>query len=88
MSAPSSRMRAQAKGRSKGCLGSGRGTQAHDSTVPPGPTSTSSPVSSPVTGSYSVGGTITAPPAPRTPSSRPSRRPVRKPPMTGPTERE
>ena len=88
VSAPSRRMSAHANGFWSGCLGSGLATHAHDSTVPPGPTSTSSPVSSPVFGSYSVGGTMTEPPDPRTPSSLPSRSPVRNAPMTGPTERE
>ena len=88
VSAPSRRISAQANGRSSGCLGSGWDTHAQDSTAPPGPTSTISPVSSPVVGSYSVGGTMTDPPAPRTPNSFPSRRPVRNAPMTGPTERE
>ena len=41
VSAPSSRMRAQANGVWSGCLGWGWATQAHDSTTPPGPTSTS-----------------------------------------------
>ena len=88
MSAQSSRMSAQANGCGSGCLGSGCATQAHDSTAPPGPTSTISPVSSPVVGSYSVGGTITLPPDPVAPRNRPSRSAVRKAPMTGPTDRE
>ena len=88
VSAPSRRMSAQANGRCSGCLGSGRETQAQDSTAPPGPTSTISPVSSPVVGSYSVGGTMTDPPDPCTPNNFPSRSPVRKAPITGPTERE
>src|ERR1019366_3465670 len=62
VSAPSSRTRAQAKGTCSGCLRSGWDPQAHESMTPPGPTSTSSPTSSPVSGSYSVGGTITLPP--------------------------
>ena len=81
-------MSAQAKGVVRGCLGNGCDTQAQVSTTPAGPTSTSSPVSSLVIGSYSVGGTMTVPPAPRTPRMVPSRKPVRKAPMTGPTERK
>ncbi len=87
VSAPSSRTRAQAKGRSSGW--SFNGVDAHDQvvTTPAGPTSTNSPTSSEVIGSYSVGGTTTCPPGVVAPRIRPSRNPVRKAPMTGPTER-
>ena len=87
MSAPSKRTSTQAKGVCSGCFGRGRGTQDHEVTVPSGPTSTTPDVSSPVSGSYSVGGTMTRPPLPRVPTTLPSRSPVRKAPMTGPTER-
>ena len=62
-------------GVSSGCLGRGAATQAHDSTTPPGPTSTSSPVSSPVVGSYSVGGHDDRPPGPRDPEQLPVAQP-------------
>ena len=51
------------------------------------PTSTRSPTGSPVSGSYSDGGTRTRPPAVRAPRIWPSRRPARKRPSTGPTLR-
>src|SRR5579872_1543519 len=86
VSAPSRRTSAQAKGRSSGWPVSGRVVHAHVVTTPPGPTSTRSPVSAPVTGSYSVGGTTTVSPE-RTPRIRPSRSAVKKAPSTGPTER-
>ena len=58
--APSSRTKANANGRSSGCCSVGSGTHVHDSTVPAGPTSTSSWGSSaPVAGSHSMGGTST-----------------------------
>ena len=87
MSAPSNCTSTQAKGSCRGCLGRGCATQDHVVTVPSGPTSTTPSVSSPVSGSYSVGGTMTRPPVPRMPTTLPSRNPVRKAPTTGPTER-
>ena len=56
-------------------------------TSPPGPTSTSSVRSSPVSGSYSTGGTSTRPSLALMPTSTRSRRPVRKAPITGPVVR-
>ena len=87
VSAPSKRTSTQANGDCSGCFGRGRGTHDHAVTVPSGPTSTISVVSSPVSGSYSVGGTMTLPPVPRMPTTFPSRSPVKKAPMTGPTDR-
>ena len=51
------------------------------------PTSTISTGASPVSGSYSSGGTSTRPAAVRTPSTRRSRSPARNAPITGPTLR-
>ena len=87
VSAPSGRISAHAKGRSSGCFGIGVRTHAHVVTTPAGPTSTISWRSSPVTGSYSVGGTSTRPSAPLMPTRIPSRRPVRNAPTTGPVVR-
>src|SRR5690606_4861156 len=88
VSAPSGRISAHANGRSSGCSSAGCATHDHVVTVPTGPTSTNSSVtSSPVSGSCSDGGTSTRPPAVRTPTSRPSRSSLRNRPMTGPTER-
>ncbi len=87
-SAPSSFTRAKAKGWSSGCSGRGVATHDHVSTSPEVPTSTSSESSSAVTGSYSTGGTMTRPSAPRTPTTTCSRRPVRKALTAGPTVRE
>src|SRR5205807_1643077 len=78
VSAPSKRTSTQAKGVCSGCFGFGRATHDHEVTVPPGPTSTISLVSSPVSGSYSVGGTMTRPPLPLVPTTFPSRSAVRK----------
>ena len=58
-SAPSSRTSAHAKGRSRGWSFLGSIAHDHVVTTPDWPTSTSSPTSALVTGSYSVGGTIT-----------------------------
>ncbi len=87
VSAPSNLTSTQANGVCSGCLRRGLGTQDHEVTVPSGPTSTMSVVSSPVSGSYSVGGTMTLPPVPLMPTTLPSRSPVRKAPITGPTDR-
>jgi hypothetical protein len=56
-------------------------------TTPDCPTSTSSPTSSYVMGSYSVGGTTTRPLGVVAPMIFPSRSPVKKAPMTGPVDR-
>ena len=87
VSAPSGFTSAHAKGWSNGCRSWGSNTHAQVVTSPPGPTSTISVSSSAVTGSYSVGGTITWPWLPLMPTSTFSRRPVRKAPMTGPVVR-
>ena len=87
VSAPSSFTSAHANGRSSGCVRSGSGTHAARSITPSDPTSTISDAASPVSGSYSNGGTSTRPPAVRTPTTRRSRRPVRNAPITGPTLR-
>ena len=64
MSAPSGCTSAQANGSVERVLRHGaRAPTPTSSTSPPGPTSTSSVRSSPVTGSYSVGGTSTRPSA-------------------------
>ena len=86
-SAPSMRMSAHANGRSSGSFGRGRCTHAHVVTVPSGPTSTISCAASPVTGSYSIGGTSTRPSLVLDPTMTCSRRPVRKAPTTGPVVR-
>ena len=70
VSAPSSRISAQANGCSSGWPSIGRAAQDHVVTVPAEPTSTSSPGGSPVCGSYSNGGTCTRPSAPRAPRMR------------------
>ena len=57
--APSSRTSAQAKGRSRGWSFLGSAAHDHVVTTPDWPTSTRSPTSALVTGSYSVGGTMT-----------------------------
>ncbi len=75
VSAPSSRISAQANGRSSGWPSTGTGCQDQVSTVPAGPTGTSSAGGANVTGSYSAGGTCTRPSALREPRMR--RRPVR-----------
>ena len=62
-----------------GCFGRGSYTHAHVVTTPPGPTSTKSSVSaSPVSGSYSCGGTSTRPSRVWTPTMRRSCSPPRK----------
>ncbi len=77
-SAPSGHTSAKAKGFARWCLpGVGSATQVHAVTTPAGPTSTNSSRASPVSGSYSVGGTITRPSAVRTPTIFPERNPVR-----------
>src|SRR6266540_5982436 len=90
VSAPSRPMSANANGWSSGCWSRGRLTQAHVVTSPFGPTSTRSSTesSSPVSGSYSVGGQTTWPSLARMPRNLPSRRAVMNRPMIGPTERE
>ena len=65
VSAPSSRISAQANGCSSGWPASGAGAHDQVSTVPVGPTSTSSAGGSAVTGSYSNGGACTRPSAAR-----------------------
>src|SRR2546430_5465033 len=89
VSAPSRPMSAHANGRSSGCWSRGWWTHAHVVTSPPGPTSTRSSTdsSSPVSGSYSVGGQITWPSLARMPRNLRSRRAVMKRPMMGPTDR-
>src|SRR5947209_10147667 len=87
VSAPSSLIRAQAKGLSRGWPGRGSVTHAHVVTVPASATSTNSLSVSPVYGSYSVGGTITLPSEPLMPCMRCSPRPAKKRSMTGPTLR-
>ena len=57
VSAPSRRIRAKAKGLSRGWLRSGSLTQHQLVTLPAGPTATISSTLSPVDGSYSIGGT-------------------------------
>ena len=85
--APSSRIKAKAKGRSRGCCSDGVGTHVHDSTVPAGPTSTNWWGSSaPVAGSHSMGGTST-PSRQRMPRIRFSVRAVMNAPTTGPSDR-
>ena len=88
VSAPSSWMRAKAKGWSNGCCSVGADTQVQDVTVPAGPTSTSASWSSsaPVSGSHSSGGHRTRSPL-RMPRIRCSARPLRNAPITGPRDR-
>src|SRR6266566_4380500 len=89
VSARSRPMSAQAKGWSRGCWSRGWLTHAQVVTSPAGPTSTRSATasSSPVSGSYSVGGQITWPSLARMPRNRRSRRAAMNRPMMGPTER-
>ncbi len=70
VSAPSSRISAQANGCASGWPGSGSPTHDQVVTIPSGPTSTSSAGGSKVTGSYSNGGACTRPSAPREPRMR------------------
>src|SRR6266511_659220 len=90
VSAPSRPMSANANGWSSGCWSRGWLTHAQVVTSPFGPTSTRSSTvsSSPVSGSYSVGGQTTWPSLARMPRNLPSRRAVMNRPMIGPTERE
>src|SRR5205807_3414352 len=87
--APSRPMSAHAKGWSSGCWSRGWLTHSQVVTSPAGPTSTRSETasSSPVSGSYSVGGQITWPSWARMPRNRRSRRAAMNRPMMGPTER-
>ncbi len=87
VSAPSSRISAQAKGRSNGWPSTGAPTHDHDTTVPSSATSTSSVSGCAVTGSYSAGGTYTRPSEPRAPTMRRSASPVMNAPSVGPSER-
>src|SRR4030095_4098939 len=77
-------MSAQANGRWSGWFGRGRVTHAHEVTTPASPTSTNSDSGSLVSGSYSVGGTMTRPAEVRTPSIRRSFSDVKNRPITGP----
>ena len=70
VSAPSSRISAQANGCASGCPSSGSAAHVQLVTVPSGPTSTSSAGGAKVTGSYSNGGACTRPSAPREPRMR------------------
>ena len=87
VSAPSSRISAQANGLVSGWPSSGSGIQDQLITVPSGPTATSSPGGSELTGSYSNGGACTRPSAPRAPRMRRSARAVMNWLSTGPSER-
>ena len=87
VSAPSSRISAQANGSVSGWPSSGSGIQDQLTTVPSGPTSTSSPGGSELTGSYSNGGACTRPSAPRAPRMRRSARAVMNWLSTGPSDR-
>ena len=87
VSAPSSRISAQANGPASGWPSSGSGIQDQLTTVPSGPTSISSPGGSELTGSYSNGGACTRPSAPRAPRMRRPARAVMNRLSTGPSER-
>ena len=87
VSAPSSRISAQANGPASGWPSSGSGIQDQLTTVPSDPTSVSSPGGSALTGSYSNGGACTRPSAPRAPKMRRFFRPVMNWLSTGPSER-
>ena len=87
VSAPSSRISAQANGSVSGWPSSGSGIQDQLTTVPSGPTSISSPGGSELTGSYSNGGACTRPSAPRAPRMRRSARAVMNWVSTGPSDR-
>lgn len=87
MSAPSSLMRAYAKGRSKGCPSTGCAFQLQLVTVPVSETGTISVRAAVVSGSNSSGGTCTRPAASRVPTMRRSRRFVMNAPRTGPSDR-
>ena len=87
VSAPSSRISAQANGSASGWPASGLGTHDQVVTVPPGPTSTSSAGGAKVTGSYSNGGACTRPSAPRAPRMRRPARAVMNWLSVGPSER-
>ena len=86
VSAPSSRISAQANGSASGWPSSGSGIQDQLITVPSGPPR-SSPGGSAVTGSYSNGGACTRPSAPRAPRMRRSASAVMNWLSTGPSER-
>ena len=87
VSAPSSRISAQANGCASGCPSSGSATHVQLVTVPSGPTSTSPVGGAKVTGSYSNGGACTRPSAPREPRMRRPARAVMNSPSTGPSDR-
>ena len=87
VSAPSSRISAQANGSASGWPASGSGIQDQLTTVPSGPTGTSSEGGSALTGSYSNGGACTRPSAPRAPRMRRSARASMNWLSTGPSER-
>ena len=87
VSAPSSRISAQPNGRSSGWPSSGSASHVQLTTVPAGPTATSSSGGRDVTGSYSNGGACTLPSAPRAPRMRRSRSAVMNWPSTGPSDR-
>ena len=87
VSAPSSRISAQANGSASGCPASGSGIHDQLTTVPSGPTGTSSPGGSALTGSYSNGGACIRPSAPRAPRIRRSARAAMNWLSTGPSER-
>ena len=87
VSAPSSRISAQANGSASGWPSSGSGIHDQLTTVPSGPTSVSSRAGSAVVGSYSNGGACTRPSAPRAPRMRRSARAAMNRLSTGPSER-
>ena len=87
VSAPSSRISAQANGCASGWPASGAGAHDQDSTVPVGWTSMSSAGGSAVTGSYSNGGACTRPSAARAARIRPCASAVMNWLSTGPSER-
>ncbi len=87
MSAPSSRISAQANGPASGWPSSGSGIHDQLTTVPSGPTSVSSAGGSAFTGSNSNGGACTRPSAPRAPRIRRSASAVMNRLSTGPSER-
>ena len=87
VSAPSSRISAQANGCASGWPSSGSGIHDQLITVPSGPTGTSSAGGASVTGSYSNGGACTRPSAARAPRMRRPARAVMNWLSVGPSER-
>jgi hypothetical protein len=86
VSAPSSLISAQPNACGSGCPSIGRSVQVQLTTLPSGPTSTSSAGGAPVTGSYSNGGACTRPSDAFAPSIRRRASAVTNSPSVGPSD--